>query len=226
MAEKLNPKVAMEMTIAQLADYLKWSPQVLEYFLSFRKPPLDDQNWDKRDNPDKFKQFCEDGLCMTLREFVRSLEDRGINGGWQTLKMRLKEIGLTRLETLLMQRSTVTFDMLVKIPRGKLLKMDAGHLGSMSDTLLCHLCRDGEPRLTVADLLALEPSYLRRWREFSLAPTITLLEKLGFGPGDGPFMSKDDDPREILVKDLIAKDGLTAHEAKKFVDIAARRNWI
>lgn len=170
-------------------------------------------------------QFLEE---YTLRDLLNYMEKSGYCS--QAMALRLKEIGLTRLDTFCLPKCTATFELLSKLDREDLLCRDAGALGTftnheLDERNIHHI--NGEwmpgPRLTVRDVLASQPS---RFSGRGAAKTIALLERLGFGSKDGPFMAKKNDPRHKLALELVANEDLTEAEATKFADIAARRNWI
>src|SRR3989344_7486378 len=220
MADKLDPEAAMDMTIAQVATHAEWSGRKTEFFLM--------EYWGEGERE---RPRAED---LTLRALLRHIEKHSCKEGRagrfirsrppKALVDRLKEVGLTRLQTWLMPRRSVTFEMIAALPRGELLKRDAAALGTMDDEAVNHLrARAGSPTFTVAELLAAKREDI--WRGYSTTSTLVLLEKLGFSPADCPFMTKDNDPRNALALDLAVSEGLTADEAKKFADIAACRNW-
>lgn len=240
MANKLNPNVAMKMTIAQLAAHFGWSYRTQEYICrqtySWRDEKPDHPCAKEREmTPAEYReavlQFLEE---HTLRDLLNDMEalPKWRNCS-EAMALRLKAIGLTRLDTLLLPNTTVTFELLSKLDRDDLLGRDAGALGTFSDRELLYKANyhhrygyyndEVMPRLTVRDVLQSHPSRFRGW---GAAKTIALLERLGFGPEDGPFMAKENDPRHKLVEELVVKEGLTKAEATKFADIAARHNWI
>lgn len=234
--EKLVPAVAMGMTITQLSAHFGWSNRVVEYlalFLDCDESQKPISYWTAKRKgrmPERKAALMMLADTKTLRELLDDVEGGSCAGSTQALELRLKEIGLTALDTLFLSPNTVTFEMLCSFPREELLKYDAMVLGTISNHELGAITTEygpdlkmiEHPRPTVADLLAEKPFPVTRGR----AKTVELLERLGFSPEDGPLMAKPRDPRTSVIESLMNEDGLTAEEAEKFATIAARRNWI
>lgn len=191
------------------------------------------EGWYKKDEAEYRERVLQFSEKHTLRDLLNDREN-----DWtkrrkcsQAMALRLKAIGITRLDTFCLPKSTVTFELLSMLDREDLLGRDAGALGTFTDRELYNQIKNLDddykwvygPRLTVRDILASHPARFCGW---GAAKTIALLERLGFGPKDGPFMAKENDPRHKLVEELMVKEGLTKADATKFADIAARRNWI
>jgi hypothetical protein len=192
-------------------------------------------------------------VCQALN---KEFEESGSRWGIPSLRndrttiRRLESVGLTGVDCIAIPKRTVTFEILANLPREELLGLDAALLGTLS---LAELRRLSEvwvddsgknlgrtpdwstvenqfryksisgPRLKVSELLAMKRNFICGK---GVARTVLLFERLGFGPKDGPFMSSSDDPRKKMIKVLITEEGLTLQEAIKFVEIAAKRNWI
>ncbi|MBI4065682.1 hypothetical protein HY412_00615 [Candidatus Kaiserbacteria bacterium] len=171
--------------------------------------------------------------------------------GWRGEIKRLATIGFTRLDCIGLSGSNISnrqgLRLLKQVPNDNLLKLDAVVLGTLSHAELYdqsliwvdkksgieivnptqeqeYDCkRVPGKRLTIADILAMKP---RAVFGKGAARTIVALQNLGFGPKDGPFMRKENDPREKLIASLVAEDGLPRRDAIRFAEIAAKRNWI
>ncbi|MHB8660465.1 MAG: hypothetical protein ACYC75_00780 [Minisyncoccota bacterium] len=186
---------------------------------------------------------------LTEKFFAVSCEYTRLRDSYRGVIARLADCGFNQLDSIALPAHTVSFEDLRAVPRKELLGHDAIVLGTLSFAELrtqslvfidretgaevinptrreqqyCDLVPIRSKRLTVADILAMNPD---RIRGDGAARTIVLLERLGFDSSDGPFMKKETDPKEELVKSLIAEDRLTKKEAVRFARIAARRNWI
>ena len=225
------------LTLAEAAKKFNWSRSVLRYIVH-RFWLLSSEDLDKYGPRPTEVENDQMARTVTLRDLFSALEKKFEKYGgnhynhyhYKAVINHLCRAGFTRVDSVVMPPHTITAGLLSKLSRKTLLASDAAILCTLSPKELENqriYCEEDEekkrPRLKVADILAMKPSYIVGQ---GAGRTIALLEKLGFSQKDGPFMSKENDPRQLLVKSLVVEDGLTEVEANKFAEIAARRNWI
>ena len=257
---KITPAVALGMSIADLGKEFGWARPtrtnmigICERNVSLLKLCQNctdsDQCWStvKGDSTlsvgeQEHKRFdCLEkrillkDLLWTLELMYSHLE--AVNGRYwrqyRSIFQKIIPIGLTRLDCVALPQSTITLEDLKKLPRKKLLSLDARLLGTISEITAAkysvyhdnHLKAHRLSPATIADVLKGKASKIFIMNKHTENKTREVLVQLGFAYEDGSFMQPLDN-RRALVDDLIANDHFDWDTAETIAEIAKRRGWV
>lgn len=224
----------LNSSIAELAKKNKWPRQTMSAIVKLVHDP---PHYFGRENRAKNQKIIDDLAAQTtLRECLTGLEKKYAEqrrshyfyNDYRGILKRIIDLGLTRLDCVVIPQSTVTKDMLKSISKIDLLKKDASVLGTVSNLALTDYRHNDKspknplPWPTVADLLSQMP--YAGISEKSWKATRQLLEDLGFTYEDGLFLQWG--TRRRFVEDLMKEEGYSRETCAIVAAIAEKRCWV
>lgn len=187
-----------------------------------------------------------DILSSLQYEFVKYNRSRSRIRVWRGVIERLVKIGFTQIDCIALPARTMSVEVLKKIPRAELLKMDASLLGIFSEKYLRYISLvyvdaagkeipdigslpaskrleyDLVPgkRLTVSDVLQ------GKYPWACSGKTLAMFKQLGFSENDSPFLSNGTKLQDEFRQQLMKEYSITWNTARRIVEVASAKGWI
>ncbi len=242
-----NPDI--NLLVVDAAKKFGWSTNTTRIMLNFGSSVCAEvPDWKQQPEDQTYEVWNKHIILLerthvTIRHVLQSLDEKTEKDSRVRRRDRhligyLARAGFTRLDSISMPATTVNVEKLKSFSKEEIKKLDVLVLGTLSYIARDHIIERFRlypeyealrtpGKLSIGALCMLtEWYYTEKYCKRSVQKTRRTLLALGFGPADGPFLTKEVETEVSLIDDLMAQEGLTAQEAKRVVNIAVRRNWV